>query len=319
MQEESGGDGAEGAVADADAGAAAEAVWRSVDVVALSPAIRLALFGAPAGSAAAAAAAVAAAATGSDVGAAAAARLRRLTRAAALHASVLLAEGPGKAAASASAAAAAAAADADAAPALGPSAAAAPSPSSFSSVAAPASLIELPHAFDRLYASVAARSCFECGRRPANAILCLVCGALLCAMDECCRGSGSAGGGGGGGASVFARPRGEARAAGAGAGAGEATRHAVRCGGGTGVMVLVASAQRAGATFLLRGEFAAQAASLYVDEDGEDDVGLKRGRPLFLSRERLAALRALWAAGEVGREVTRLRAGARELYRESVL
>jgi hypothetical protein len=76
-------------------------------------------------------------------------------------------------------------------------------------------------------------------------------------------------------------------------------------------MLLVASPTIASATFLLRGEFAAPWPSLYVDRDGEADVGLRRGRPLSLSRERYDALTALWLGGEVGREVTRVRASAR--------
>ena len=101
-------------------------------------------------------------------------------------------------------------------------------------------------------------------------------------------------------------------------GAGECTRPALRCGGGVGVQLLVQHASLASQTFLLRGEFASPWPSLYVDKNGEEDVGIRRGRPLALSLERLEALEALWASGEVGREVTRLRSSARELYRESV-
>jgi E3 ubiquitin-protein ligase UBR3 len=37
--------------------------------------------------------------------------------------------------------------------------------------------------------------------------------------------------------------------------------------------------------------------SIYLDAHGEEDEFLKRGRPLFLDRERYAALSELWAHG----------------------
>ena len=50
--------------------------------------------------------------------------------------------------------------------------------------------------------------------------------------------------------------------------------------------------------------------SPYVDEWGEEDMKLNRGKPLYLSLPRLRALHALWRAHGVAQEVSRLRTGA---------
>ena len=55
---------------------------------------------------------------------------------------------------------------------------------------------------------------------------------------------------------------------------------------------------------------AAYYASPYVDEHGEDDPKLKRGRPLFLAPVRWRALCELWLSDGVPQEVARLRAGS---------
>jgi hypothetical protein len=44
-------------------------------------------------------------------------------------------------------------------------------------------------------------------------------------------------------------------------------------------------------------------ASPYVDAHGEQDLGLKRGRPLMLSAARYGQLTELWASGGIAREV----------------
>lgn len=66
---------------------------------------------------------------------------------------------------------------------------------------------------------------------------------------------------------------------------GALTRHASECGAGSGVFFLLHRCL----TVLLRGPYAAYWMSPYVDEHGEEDHGLKRGRPLHLSTERRAS------------------------------
>ena len=68
---------------------------------------------------------------------------------------------------------------------------------------------------------------------------------------------------------------------------------------------------------LVRGEYAAYAPSLYVDAHGEQDVGLKRGRPLSLSRARVGALAELVAHAGISREVTRLRSNSDRVVRDN--
>ena len=146
-------------------------------------------------------------------------------------------------------------------------------------------LVDLPHAYEALYAALGAAKCTTgCRKRPANAALCLVCGVLVCAGGDCCRVQG----------------------------VGEATRHAAVCGAGTGVLLQLAST----GVLLLRGGLAIDYGSPYADAHGEPDLGLKRGKPLFLSARRYAALGELWArGGDLAREVSRVRASADRVYR----
>ena len=62
------------------------------------------------------------------------------------------------------------------------------------------------------------------------------------------------------------------------------------------------------AVLLVRGPHASYAPSIYVDDHGEEDVGLRRGAPLRLHAGRVAALEALYNTHGVAREVARLRA-----------
>jgi len=77
-----------------------------------------------------------------------------------------------------------------------------------------------------------------------------------------------------------------------------------RQGGGVGLFLLL---QRA-TTLLVRDQHAAYYPSLYVDAHGEEDVSLRRGRPLMLSAKRYAMLDALYVSHRVGTEVARIRA-----------
>ena len=59
------------------------------------------------------------------------------------------------------------------------------------------------------------------------------------------------------------------------------------------------------------------APSIYVDDHGEEDVGLRRGAPLRLHRGRLEALEKLYASHGVAREVARLRAKSNRVIRDN--
>ena len=87
---------------------------------------------------------------------------------------------------------------------------------------------------------------------------------------------------------------------------GECTRHARSCGGGVGVFYLVHQCM----VLLVHGAFASYHPSLYIDAHGEEDRGLRRGQPLFLSPARQRTLYALCLAHAVPIEVARTRAAA---------
>ncbi|KAG5178523.1 hypothetical protein JKP88DRAFT_261312 [Tribonema minus] len=152
-------------------------------------------------------------------------------------------------------------------------------------------LVALPRLFTELYARVKgpytalAHADFD----PA---VCLLCGRVLAAAHKL-----AAPGGGGGGAAAE----------------GACTAHARACGGDVGVFFLVQRCQ----VLLARGGRAAYWASLYLDEHGEEDVGLRRGRPLYLSEQRYGALRLAYAQHRIAQEVTAIRASSDRVIREN--
>ena len=145
-------------------------------------------------------------------------------------------------------------------------------------------LFKMPPDFASLTSTLHQVPCLACGRPPqVEPALCLLCGALLCAGASCRR---------------TKNPR-EFRE-------GECTRHARTCGLGLGIFALV----HQGITLLIDGPRAAFYPSLYLDAHGEEDHGLRRGKPLYLSAERQAAIHRLWLAQSVPLEVARSRASA---------
>ncbi|CAM6107115.1 unnamed protein product [Calypogeia fissa] len=138
--------------------------------------------------------------------------------------------------------------------------------------AAPFKLMELPHLFqDLLQRCVKMKMyvkerCLRCGTVPEKPALCLLCGTLCCAvasMRPCC--------------SVNRQ--------------GECYRHAMACGAGVGVFLMLRKTN----ILLQRCERQAFWPSPYLDAFGEEDVE-QRGKPLFLSEERYAALNAMVAS-----------------------
>ena len=145
-------------------------------------------------------------------------------------------------------------------------------------------LQRMPPDFATLTMQLHRRTCAACGKVPqVEPALCLICGALLCAGPSCKRVKG------------LDEPR-----------EGECTRHARRCGLGVGIFALV----HQGVTLLVDGRRSAFHPSLYLDAHGEEDLMLRRGKPLFLSTARQAALHRLWLAQAVPLEVARSRASA---------
>jgi len=177
----------------------------------------------------------------------------------------------------------------------------------------PLRLIQLPTLFQELLESTHMSCCESCLKIPQMPALCLVCGKLLCAYGICtpaapihddngmdtaggAGGAMNAGGGGGGAAAAAAHEP----AIIAGAASASALRghiqlgrcfvHAEQCGAGTGIFLVL----KLTSVLVLREERRAIWGSPYLDEHGEEDVELRRGKPLFLSEERYRALQRLW-------------------------
>lgn len=94
---------------------------------------------------------------------------------------------------------------------------------------------------------------------------------------------------------------------------GTCTLHARKVGSGIGIFFLVQKCT----ILLMHNNKSAYSPSLYVDEHGEEDVGLKRGRPLFFSEERYQALETLWRTHGIPREVSQIRSTSDRVIRDN--
>uniref|UniRef100_A0A1I8H9E7 E3 ubiquitin-protein ligase n=1 Tax=Macrostomum lignano TaxID=282301 RepID=A0A1I8H9E7_9PLAT len=130
----------------------------------------------------------------------------------------------------------------------------------------PPRLIPLPPAYDAVFSANRSRACRHCDQRPAHPAVCLVCGEFLCFNSPCCQ----------------AR-HGEDTV-------GECHRHSVLCGAGHCPVLVVDSSF----VWVFTHGLALRWGSLYVDEFGEEDEELRRGKPLYLSQQRYQALEWQW-------------------------
>ncbi|ELR21354.1 zinc finger in N-recognin protein [Acanthamoeba castellanii str. Neff] len=146
---------------------------------------------------------------------------------------------------------------------------------------------DLPFHFDRralpflyqdlvFFRAPAEAICLSCGQVPRQPGLCLFCNRLVCVGSTCC--------------APQDKP-------------GECNTHALSCAGGEGVFLLA----RQTITLLLQSqaEHGCLMGSLYLDEHKEEDVGLKRGRPLYLDPARYEQLRTLWLDHQMAASITR--------------
>lgn len=125
-------------------------------------------------------------------------------------------------------------------------------------------LLALPERYYEIFTLYRHQTCKRCQRTPKDPAICLICGAFLCFRENCCVNETS---------NVF-----------------ECVEHSVLCGAGTGIFLLVNSS----IIVVLRGPRATLWGSLYLDQHGEEDRDLKRGKPLYLSPERLQLLENQW-------------------------
>ena len=128
----------------------------------------------------------------------------------------------------------------------------------------PLRLMTLPRSYEVLFQEHLKSKCDQCGGVPASPALCLLCGTLCCATAQCCARHGRR----------------------------ECSRHTLACGGGVGAFLLLRDTR----TLLLRAaDRRAVWGSLYLDSFGEEDTNRRRGKPLFLSEQRVARLTKLLA------------------------
>ncbi|XP_039021943.1 E3 ubiquitin-protein ligase PRT6-like isoform X1 [Hibiscus syriacus] len=122
--------------------------------------------------------------------------------------------------------------------------------------AVPFKLMNLPHVYQDLLQRYIKQSCPDCKATLDEPALCLLCGRLCSpSWKSCCRESGC-------------------------------MAHAMNCGAGIGVFLLIRR------TTILLQRCARQAPwpSPYLDAFGEEDIKMRRGKPLYLNEERYAAL-----------------------------
>jgi hypothetical protein len=94
---------------------------------------------------------------------------------------------------------------------------------------------------------------------------------------------------------------------------GACTMHARRTGSGIGIFFLVQKCT----VLLMHNNKSAYSPSLYVDTHGEEDPGLKRGRPLFLNEERYRSLELLWRQQGIPGEVAQIRSTSDRVIRDN--
>ncbi|XP_027071493.2 E3 ubiquitin-protein ligase PRT6 isoform X1 [Coffea arabica] len=143
----------------------------------------------------------------------------------------------------------------------------------YSTPAVPFSLMVLPYLYQDLLERYIKQHCPDCGAALEEPALCLLCG-KLCSPNwkPCCRESGC-------------------------------QTHAMGCGAGTGVFLLI----RKTSILLQRSARQAPWPSPYLDAFGEEDKEMHRGKPLYLSEERYAALTHMVASHGLDRSSKVLR------------
>ncbi|KAJ1733245.1 E3 ubiquitin-protein ligase ubr1 [Coemansia biformis] len=129
------------------------------------------------------------------------------------------------------------------------------------------SLVELPDRFDVFFEHSAKACCPRCNGVPNDPALCLLCGGFICAQSFCCEEDG----------------------------VGECNMHMKTCGGTVGLYLLV---KKCG-LLLLHHDNGCFMSAPYLDQHGEVDLGLRRGRPLYLNKSRYEELRRLVLAQKI--------------------
>ncbi|KAF9972936.1 hypothetical protein BGZ73_003880 [Actinomortierella ambigua] len=127
-------------------------------------------------------------------------------------------------------------------------------------------LVGLPRRLDALFEQSIKFICPKCKTVPVDPALCLCCGTIVCCQSFCCLD----------GLDEDSR--------------GECNIHAATCTGAIGVYLLIKKC----VILLLHARNGCFHPAPFLDEHGEADLGLRRGRPQFLNPLRYDDLRRLW-------------------------
>ncbi|KAF5282499.1 hypothetical protein FQR65_LT14269 [Abscondita terminalis] len=128
----------------------------------------------------------------------------------------------------------------------------------------PPKLLELPREYEKIFTYYHERPCSQCHSVPQETTICLLCGTIVCLKQNCCKQQNVC----------------------------EAVAHSQECGAGTGIFLVVTSTY----IIVIRGRRACLWGSLYLDDFEEEDRDLKRGKPLYLSKDRYQLLEQQWLA-----------------------
>ncbi|KAG5894127.1 hypothetical protein JTB14_004065 [Gonioctena quinquepunctata] len=128
----------------------------------------------------------------------------------------------------------------------------------------PPRLLQLPREYEKIFTYYHERPCSQCQSVAQETSICLLCGTIVCLKQNCCKQQNVC----------------------------EAVSHAAECGAGTGVFLVVTSTY----IIVIRGHRACLWGSLYLDDFEEEDRDLKRGKPLYLSKDRYQLLEQQWLA-----------------------
>ncbi|CAM1322004.1 UBR3 (predicted) [Pycnogonum litorale] len=123
-------------------------------------------------------------------------------------------------------------------------------------------LLQLPREYSTIFQFYHKKVCTKCYSVPKDPSVCLLCGAMVCLRENCCRQQNML----------------------------EAVRHSIACGAGTAMFLVVNSST----VIVIRDKRACIWGSVYLDSYGEEDRDLKRGKPLYLCKERYALLEHQW-------------------------
>ncbi|KAM4626256.1 E3 ubiquitin-protein ligase UBR3 [Discoglossus pictus] len=125
-------------------------------------------------------------------------------------------------------------------------------------------LLQLPENYNTIFQYYHRKCCTVCTKIPKDPALCLVCGTFVCLKGLCCKQQSYC----------------------------ECVLHSQNCGAGTGIFLLI----NASVIIIIRGHRFCLWGSVYLDAHGEEDRDLRRGKPLYICKERYKVLEEQWVS-----------------------